>query len=278
MSSEVVTARLRAGRAGSAVGSRVWRSAWPKLLAVVLVLAVWELVVLSGWKPEYLLPGPRTVLTALGREMGDAGFWQAVSVTLQRAVLGFGFALVVGTLAGLAVVQWRPLRMATASLLTGLQTMPSIAWFPLSILLFKLSEGAIFFVVVLGAAPSIANGIISGIDEVPPPLLRAGRMLGATGVSRYRHVVVPAAMPAYLAGLKQGWAFSWRSLMAGELLVYIPGRVGLGADLHLAQQFLHADTLLALMIVVLVIGMCVDWVFSTLTNGVRRRRGLTGAA
>ena len=97
--------------------------------------------------------------------------------------------------------------------------MPSIAWFPLAILLFQLSEQAIFFVVVLGAAPSIANGVIPGVDYVPPLLLRAGRNLGARGLNLYRYVIAPAALPAIVAGLKQGWAFAWRSLMAGELLV-----------------------------------------------------------
>ena len=120
------------------------------------------------------------------------------------------------------------MRLAVGSLIAGLQTMPSIAWFPLAILFFGLTENAILFVVVLGAAPSIAAGVITGIDEVPPPLLRAGQMLGARGIDRYRYIVLPAAMPAYLAGLKQGWAFSWRSLLAGELLVPIGGASSLG--------------------------------------------------
>ena len=103
--------------------------------------------------------------------------------------------MVIGTLLGIAVVQWRSLRPAVGSLIAGLQTMPSIAWFPLAILLFGCSESAILFVVILGAAPSIATGVITGIDEVPPPLLRAGKMLGARGIDRYRYVVLPAAMP-----------------------------------------------------------------------------------
>ena len=109
-------------------------------------------------------------------------------------------------------------------MITGLQTMPSIAWFPLAILLFQLSEGAITFVVVLGAAPSIANGLIAGVDHVPPVLLRAGHMMGARGLDKFRHVVLPASLPSFVGGLKQGWAFAWRSLMAGELLVTL-GRV-----------------------------------------------------
>jgi NitT/TauT family transport system permease protein len=153
--------------------------------------------------------------------------------------------------------------------------MPSIAWFPFAILLFGLSEYAILFVVVLGAAPSVANGLVSGVDHIPPLLLRAGRVLGARGLAAYRHVVLPAALPGYVAGLKQGWAFSWRSLMAGELLVIIASRPSIGTRLHFARELSDAPGLLAMMIVVLVIGVIVDgMVFGTIEKKIRRRRGL----
>ena len=110
----------------------------------------------------------------------------------------------------------RPLRAAVGSLLTGLQTMPSIAWFPFAIILFGLTTQAIMFVIVLGAAPSVANGLIAGVDYTSPLLLKAGHMMGLRRLSLYRHVIIPASLPAFVAGLKQGWAFAWRSLMAGE--------------------------------------------------------------
>jgi NitT/TauT family transport system permease protein len=155
--------------------------------------------------------------------------------------------------------------------------MPSIAWFPLAILLFKLSEGAITFVVVLGAAPSIANGLIGGIDHVPPILLRAGRMLGAKGPTLFRHVVLPAALPSCLAGLKQGWAFAWRSLMAGELLVIL-GAPSIGARLAAGRELSDAPLLMAMMVVVLVIGLGVDALFGAADTALRRRRGLVDTA
>ncbi|MFN2486007.1 MAG: ABC transporter permease [Acidimicrobiia bacterium] len=148
----------------------------------------------------------------------------AIATTLRRAVIGFSVAMGIGTVVGLAVSQSSVLRRAVGSLITGLQTMPSIAWFPLAILLFGLTETAIFFVVLIGAAPSIANGLINGVDHIPPVLLRAGRMLGARGMTAWRHVILPAALPSYVGGLKQGWAFAWRSLMAGEILVIIAAR------------------------------------------------------
>jgi NitT/TauT family transport system permease protein len=162
-------------------------------------------------------------------------------------------------------------------MIAGMQTMPSIAWFPFAILFFGLTESAIMFVVVLGAAPSIAAGVIAGIDEVPPPLLRAGHILGARGVDRYRYIVLPAAMPTYLMGLKQGWAFSWRSLLAGELLVAIGGAASLGSALNFSRTVPNgAPWLFALMIVILVIGMIIDSIFGAVTRRVRENRGLTG--
>ena len=205
--------------------------------------------------------------------------WDQVSLTMQRALIGYTLAIIIGTSLGIAVVQWRVIRLAIASMIAGLQTMPSIAWFPLAILLFGLNESAIMFVVVLGAAPSIAGGVISGIDEVPPPLLRAGNMLGARGVDRYRYVVLPAAMPTYLMGLKQGWAFSWRSLLAGELLVPIGGAASLGSALSFARTVPNsAPWLISLMIVILIIGMVIDAIFGVITRKVRENRGLTGIA
>jgi NitT/TauT family transport system permease protein len=187
-------------------------------------------------------------------------------------------AVAVGVTIGLAVSRFKSLRTAVGSLITGLQTMPSIAWFPLALLLFRLSEGAIMFVVVIGAAPSIANGLISGIDHVPPLLTRAGRVLGARGLTAYRHVIIPAALPTFLTGLKQGWAFAWRSLMAGELLVIIANQPSIGSRLQFEREFADSAGLMAVMLLILVIGVAVDAIaFSTVERTVRRRRGLAAS-
>ncbi len=232
----------------------------------------------SHWKPEYVLPGPAKVVGELGDLVTTGEFWRAVANTMRRAVTGFAIAVVLGSLLGLAVARVKSLRTAVGSLITGLQTMPSIAWFPFAILLFKLSEQAILFVVVLGAAPSIANGLIAGVDDVPPLLLRAGRTVGAKGLSLYRHVVLPASLPTYVSGLKQGWAFAWRSLMAGELLVIIATKPALGSKLQFARELSDAPLLLALMLVILVIGILVDSVFGRVDRAIRHRRGLVDPA
>ena len=260
-----------------------WRSlvaaAWPKVMAVAIGLGIWQLAVLSGWKPPWLLPAPATVFSELWTQLTTGDLIAAVGVTLRRATVGFGLAVVVGGALGILVVRSRTLRAAVGSLITGLQTMPSIAWFPLAILLFQLTENAILFVVILGAAPSIANGLISGVDHVPPLLVRAGRVLGARGLAEYRYIILPAALPAAVAGLKQGWAFAWRSLMAGELLVLIPGQVSIGSQLQFAREFSDASGLIATMLVILVIGIVVDAViFNSVERSIRARRGLLDGA
>jgi NitT/TauT family transport system permease protein len=256
------------------VGSRAWAAAWPQLAAVALLIGLWQFVVILKLYPPWVLPGPADVFPRLLDDLGG-NLPSAIGTTLRRAGFGYLLAIVIGMAIGLAIVRWRLLRTAVASLITGLQTMPSIAWFPLAILLFGLSEAAIMFVIVLGAAPSVANGLINGVDHVPRILLRAGEVLGARGIDRYRFVVLPAALPTFVGGMKQAWAFAWRSLMAGELLVIIAQQPSLGAQLQLQRDLSDAEGLLATMVVILVIGIVVDLaVFGTLERRIRTRRGL----
>jgi NitT/TauT family transport system permease protein len=258
---------------------RAWNATWPKLAAVAIAIGLWQLVVWSGWRPEYVLPAPATVFAELWSMIEDGTAPEGVLLTLQRAAVGYELAVIIGGAVGVAMARWSVLRSALGAFITGLQTMPSIAWLPLAILLFKLSESAITFVVVLGAAPSIANGVLSGADNVPPLLVRSGRVLGAKGLGLYRTVVLPASLPGVLGGLKQGWAFAWRSLMAGELLVIVPGVASVGAGLQFSRDLSDAAGLMAWMIVILVIGIVIDsLVFGSVERWVRRRWGLVDAA
>ncbi|XVU24661.1 ABC transporter permease [Actinoplanes sp. CA-054009] len=258
-------------------GKRIWRSTWPKLLAIAIVLLIWQIVVWAEWKPVYVLPSPETVFTDLGTVITTADFWDGVRVTMTRAFTGFLLAVVIGTVVGALVSQFAPLRAAIGSLITGLQTMPSIMWFPLAILLFQLSESAILFVVVLGAAPSVANGLISGIDYVPRTWLRVGQVLGMRGIAKYRHLILPASLPSFISGLKQGWAFSWRSLMAGELLVIVPGALSIGVRMQQARDLSDSSLVICYIIVVLIIGILIDVLFNAADNALRKRWGLLSA-
>lgn len=255
--------------------ARIWAGLWPKVAAAGILLVFWEAIVLTGWRPSYVLPGPVEVFERLASDVTARDLPLAVAITMRRAAIGFGIALAVGIFIGLALVGSRRLRIAAASLITGLQTMPSIAWFPLAILIFGLSEPAILFVVVLGAAPAIANGLIAGVDTIPRSLLRVGQVLGARRFAKYRLVIMPAAVPSFVGGLKQGWAFAWRSLMAGELLVVIGAEPSIGARLQFARELSDAPGLLSMMLVILLIGIGIDGLlFANLQAVVGRRWGL----
>jgi len=254
--------------------SKALGSIWPKLLAIAIVLGIWEILYLVRIKDPSIFSSPGTTLANLWHQLQHGLLWQAIGTTLRRAVIGFGAALVIGSLAGALVSRIKPLRAAVGSMITGLQTMPSIAWFPFAIIFFGNTTQAIVFVIVLGAAPSIANGLIAGVDYTPPLLLRAGKTMGLRGFALYRHLILPASLPTFVAGLKQGWAFAWRSLMAGELLVIIIGHLSLGILLNNAQDNQDLTSAISIMIVILVIGIVVDAIFTKADQAVRRRRGL----
>ena len=250
---------------------------WPRLAAIAIGLLIWQLVAWSGWKPSYVLPGPGPTFRALWDDRSVVG--SGALTTLHRAIEFYAISLVVGTVLALLISRNRTVRTAVNPLIAGLQTMPSVAWVPFAIIVFgDTTTNAILFVAMLGTVPAIVIGTLSGIDSIPPVLLRAGDILGARGIGKYRHVVLPAALPGYVAGMKQGWAFSWRSLMAGELIVQVEGKQSLGRLLSAYQdQSLQADVL-ATMVVILVIGLIMDSVvFSNLERWVLARRGLATA-
>lgn len=253
---------------------RFWSWLWPKLAALALFIAAWQVVVWSGWRPDYVLPGPVTVFQRLGQDLSQPDFYAGAGVTLRRALLGYAIAIVIGSVVGVLVARVPIVRKAVGHAILGLQSMPSIAWLPLAILLFQQSETAILFVVILGAAPAVATGLLAGIDQVQPLLVRAGRVLGARGLKLYRYVILPAALPGYVGGLKQGWAFAWRSLLAGEIIVIVSHQPSLGQQLQFAYGFADAEQMLALMIVIFFIGVVADLGFGFADRAIRRRRGL----
>jgi NitT/TauT family transport system permease protein len=255
----------------------IWATVWPKLLAVGLVIGVWEIIHLTGWK-QYVLPGPGTVFANLWQQMQHIQLWQAIDITMRRAVIGFALSVLIGAVLGALVSRIKPLRAATGSLITAMQTMPSIAWFPFAIILFGATTNAIIFVIVLGSAPSVANGLITGVDYIPPLLLRAGKTMGLSRLATYRHLVLPASLPSFVSGLKQAWAFAWRSLMAGELLVIILGQPSIGALLSADQDQSDMASAIAIMIVILALGIIIDMLFSKADAVIRRRRGMTDPA
>jgi NitT/TauT family transport system permease protein len=239
------------------------------------VVGVWWLLSATGAVSSSRLPSPATVWTALWDRIANGSIPTAASRSLIRLAFGMAVAVVFGTLVGVWTSSSRFVQRSLGSLVVGLQALPPIAWLPLAALWFGFNERAVVFVVIVGAFPAIATATAGGIRQVSPLLVRAGRTLGAKGWRLYREVVVPAAVPSYVEGLRLGWVFAWRSLMASELIVQ--GGKGLGHALDRAGHRFDAPTILALMVVIVVIGLVIDLGFAAWDRRVRARRGLVPA-
>ena len=253
---------------------RVILRIWPSLVAVAVVLAVWWLLSATGAVSSRNLPSPATVAHKLAHRTVSGKFPDAALHSLFRLAFGIAVAAALGTVLGVAMAASSFFRRSAGSLITGLQAMPPIAWLPLAALWFGFNERAVVFVTILGAFPAIALATTAAARQVSPLLVRAGRTLGARGWGLYRHVVIPAAIPGYLQGLRQGWVFAWRSLLAAEII--IRGGIGLGHALSKAGGHFDVASVLALMVVVFLIGIVIDVAFAALDRRVRARRGLVG--
>ncbi|MGM1063439.1 ABC transporter permease [Saccharothrix sp. Mg75] len=261
------------------LGKRFVRTALPPLIAFALLLGVWQgLWALAFW-PEYQLPSPSAVWGSVAEAIESGRAVEVLWTSVHRAVLGFLAAVLIATPLGLLIAKVRVVRAAIGSLLTGLQSLPSVAWVPAGILWFGATPSTIYFVVLMGSVPSIANGLVSGVDQIPPLLPRVGQALGAGKVAAARHILLPAALPGYLAGLKQGWAFSWRSLMAAEIIATSPQLgEGLGQYLHNGSSLNDISMVIAAIFLILLVGVGIELlVFRPLERAVLRARGLTGA-
>jgi NitT/TauT family transport system permease protein len=260
---------------------RTLATLFPPLLVVAAFGLIWQLAASNDWfhKTDFVLPSPAQTWTAAADQWEQGRILAAVANSLLRGGQGFLASMVVGTLLGLLLARSRFARAALGPFVSGLQSMPSVAWVPFAIIWFGISDAAIYFVILLGAVPSIANGLVSGIDQIPPLYLRVGRVLGAKGAGAMRHVIIPAAMPGYVAGLKQGWAFSWRSLMAAEIIATSPQLgLGLGQFLHNGQSLNDISMVIAAIFLILLVGIGIELLlFRPLERSVLRARGLTGA-
>ena len=250
----------RRGPLARAIASRV--------AALVIFVAAWQLVVMTHWKPQFLLPSPFTVLDALVHDPG--AFTHDAGISLGRAAIGLGAAIVVGAVTGLVAWFIRPLRGPLRSLVAGLRTLPPVVWYPAALIVIGTSTATILLVIVVAAAPPIAMGLIDGVAA------GQSRSDGATGGhSRFRRETLPAALPKTLAGLRSGWAACWIALLTGELLLTLPS-LGLGGQLAFNRGLNEVVAVYEGMIVIFLIGVLVDGViFGGATALLRRRRSGT---
>lgn len=244
----------------------------PRLGFFATLLVVWELLFLAEVWPPYLLPAPVDVFQAFLAGASDGSLLLGTLVTLKRMFAAFAVSLGLGLSLGLLMSKSRFLYGTAGQLTMGLQTLPSICWFPLALLWIGLNENAIVFVSIMGAVFSITNSTASGVMNVPPIYIRAARTMGAKGLRLYLEVIIPAALPVMIMGIKQGWSFAWRSLMAGELLFV---NMGLGFLLMMGRELNDMSRVLSVIMVILLIGLLIDsLLFTGLEASIRRRWGL----
>lgn len=243
-----------------------------QIIFYLLLLGIWEGIVRLKFWPEYIFPSPRMVLSTLAAGMGDLSFLIAIGISMKRIIIGYLISIILGGILGLLITRYKTVDDTVGSLVLGLQTLPSICWLPLSLIWFGLNEKAIIFVVVMGSLFSITIAMHSGIHNVPPIYIKAGRNMGARSARLFLDIIIPAAMPSIISGLKQGWSFAWRSLMAGELLFV---SMGLGYLLMAGRDLNDMSQVIAVMIMIGVISILIDrLIFGRIEASINRRWGL----
>jgi NitT/TauT family transport system permease protein len=255
---------------------------WPRAAIVILLLVVWWAAAASGIWSHRVLPGPGDVWSALTSNLGGPqGLLIAAERSVIRLFVGLLVAVAVGTPVGMAMAGSRIVQRSIGSVIVGLQALPPIAWLPLAIVWLGFTERAVVFVVIAGTAPAVAIGTASALRLVAPSLVRTGRTLGARGWRLYSRVVLPAAVPGYVAALEQAWAIAWRALLAAEILR--TGARGLGHFIFRAGHIFEPTTrvntplVLATMAVIIVVGLAIDFLLALVDRRVRERRGLVVA-
>jgi len=244
------------------------------ILVFAALLAIWEALVRAGiWSPV-LVPSPLEVGRYLAEAIGDGSLVAASWVTLKRLLLGYVVSLVIGLPLGLLLARFKFFQDTIGLLSLGMQTLPSVCWAPLALLWFGQTESAMFFIVIMGSLWSITLAMDSGVRSVPPIYARAARTMGSSGWHTWLTVILPASLPFVMSGMKQGWAFAWRSLMAAEIYITILTGFGLGHLLHFGRELHAMEQVIAIMLVIVVIGLLADKIlFSPIERFMHRRWG-----
>ena len=244
------------------------------LVCFLLVFAIWEALFRAKiWSPV-LVPSPLSVGRYLYEAILDGTLSDATLVTMRRLLLGYFFGITLGLPIGLLTARYRFLSDTIGLLALGLQTLPSVCWVPLALLWFGQTETAMFFVVVMGTLWSMIIATDNGVRNVPPIYARAARTMGSSGFHVWLRVMLPASLPFIVGGMKQGWAFAWRSLMAAEIYVTILSGFGLGNLLHYGRELNAMEQVIGIMLVIIVIGLLADKIlFSPWERLLHRRWG-----
>jgi len=243
------------------------------VIFISVFLALWQLVYMSEILPKLSLPSPLAVGQTITELLFDFTLIKGTAFTLWRLFLGFILSLTLGLITGLLMIKFQQFGKTMSSFAVGLQSFPSIAWIPFAILLIGFNDFGILFVVVMSSVFSVMLSTYSGLRNVPPIYIRAARNMGAKGFSLFRYVLIPAATPTLIMGIRQAWSFAWHALVGAEML--ITTLVGLGYILSVGREFSNMSQIIATMIVIFTIGLIFDRVvFTKIEEKIRDRWGL----
>lgn len=244
------------------------------LIVLAVLLGIWEGLVRFGVWSDFLVPTPSSVFFYFVEAIRDRSLIDSSYVTMKRLLLGYVAGLVLGLPLGFINARFKFCQDTIGLLALGLQTLPSVCWAPMALLWFGQTEAAMFFIVIMGSVWSITLATDTGVRNVPPIYVRAARTMGSQGLHTWLKVIFPASLPFIISGMKQGWAFAWRSLMAAEIYVTVLTGFGLGHLLHMHRELHAMEAVLAIMIVIIVIGLAADKIFfSPLEQFLHRRWG-----
>jgi NitT/TauT family transport system permease protein len=235
------------------------------------LIGLWQIVAALKLWPQYLFPTPVSVYESLRDGFTTQQLWIAIGISLKRVLVGYAISCALGLILGFMTARSRFMSDTLGRLFVSLQSLPSICWLPIAILWFGLSEKAILFVIIMGSVLSIAISVEAGLRGVPNIYLMAGQNLGARGIGLGLHVLLPASMPHLVSGLKQGWAFAWRSLISGEMIFVT---LGLGQVLMVGRDLNDISQVFAVMLLIVAIGWLFDAVcFRLIEQALRKRWG-----
>jgi NitT/TauT family transport system permease protein len=257
--------------------SRAALVTWAQALGCfALLTGLWEWGSRTSWWNPVLIPSPSEIARYLMEALRTGELQSACLVTLRRLFMGYLIGLALGIPLGLLTARFRFASATLGVLALGLQTLPSVCWVPLAILWFHDSpETAMLFIVVMGTLWAVLLATEHGIRQIPPLYRKAAASMGSRGFHLLWRVLLPASLPHLVTGMKQGWAFAWRSLMAAEIYVSISTGFGLGHLLHYGRELHAMDQVAAVMLVILLIGFAADkLLFAPWERFLRTRWGL----
>ena len=236
------------------------------------IIVVWQIVFSLNIWSAHIFPSSIQVAQDLAYGIADGSLIFAIATSMWRLIIGLIISIAGGITLGIFMARIESVNQTIGSLVLGLQSVPSVAWVPLALLWFGLTDAGIIFVTVASSLFAVTINTYSGMKNVPTSYIAAARNMGASGVQLITNVMLPAAFPYLISGFKQGWAFAWRGVIGAEIIFSF---LGLGFLLNIGRELNDISQVIATMLVIMVIGIVIDGlVFKKIERKVMSRWGL----